>query len=138
MELETLTIGDIARQAGVRPSTLRYYESIGLLPAPSRVSGRRRYTPDILQRLAVIRLARHAGFSIAQMQTLFHGFPSTTSPAERWQTLASQKLIEVSALIASAQQMQDLLRTLLKCDCCQLEDCAADSANPCGKSLVNA
>jgi MerR family transcriptional regulator, redox-sensitive transcriptional activator SoxR len=41
--MEELAIGEVARRAGIRPSALRYYESIGLLPAPTRVSGRRRY-----------------------------------------------------------------------------------------------
>ncbi len=38
-----LTIGDVARRSGLRPSALRYYEEAGLLPAPARVNGRRRY-----------------------------------------------------------------------------------------------
>ncbi len=138
MHTEVLTIGEIAHQAGLRPSTLRYYESIGLLPAQPRVNGRRQYTPDILQLLAVIRLARQAGFSVAEVRTLLHGFPSNTSPAERWQGLASHKLAEVSQLIANAQRMQDLLKTLLQCDCSQLEDCAADDDAPCGQNFAGA
>ena len=52
--MEELTIGEVARQAGIRPSALRYYESIGLLPAPKRVNGRRRYDPSTVQQLTVL------------------------------------------------------------------------------------
>src|SRR5262245_24199666 len=57
-----LTVGAVARQARLRASAIRYYESAGLLPAPIRVSGWRRYDETILGRLAVIELAKRAGF----------------------------------------------------------------------------
>ena len=55
----------------MRTSTLRYYESIGLLPAPQRVSGRRRYDAGVLQRLEIIRTAQQAGFTLAELRVLF-------------------------------------------------------------------
>ncbi|MGH3417579.1 MAG: MerR family transcriptional regulator, partial [Actinocrinis sp.] len=51
-----LTIGKVAREAGVAATTLRYYEQIGLVPAPARVGGQRRYDDSVLARLEVIRL----------------------------------------------------------------------------------
>ena len=50
----SMTIGAVAAQAGRRPSSIRYYEQIGLLPRPDRVSGRRVYGPDTVRTLAVI------------------------------------------------------------------------------------
>ncbi|SFI81720.1 MerR family transcriptional regulator [Thermoflavimicrobium dichotomicum] len=50
-----LTIGQIASKAKVNPSTIRYYESIRLLPEPKRVNGQRRYSDDILNRIKFIR-----------------------------------------------------------------------------------
>ena len=121
--MEELTIGEVARQAGIRASALRYYESIGLLPAPRRVSGRRRYDPNTVQQLTVLQLARQAGFTIAEIQTLFHGFAPDTPPAERWQSLAEQKLGELDQLIEHAQQMRRVLQAGLSCGCLRLEDC---------------
>ena len=60
---EWLTIGEVAAMAGLQASTLRYYESIGLLPPAKRVSGQRRYTTNILSVLAVIQMAKEASFS---------------------------------------------------------------------------
>ena len=54
-----MTIGEVARRAGLRPSAVRYYERIGLLPSPPRIGGQRRYESGVLQRLAVIRGAKH-------------------------------------------------------------------------------
>ena len=122
--MEELAIGEVARRAGIRPSALRYYERIGLLPAPRRVSGRRRYDQSTVQMLRVVQLAQQAGFTVAEIQTLLHGFAPDTPPAARWQPLAQQKIAELDALVARAQQMKRILETGLNCGCLRLEDCA--------------
>ena len=118
-----LSIGDIARRAGVRPSALRYYESAGLLPAPRRVSGRRVYDASALDVLKLIQLAKSAGFSMAEIRRLLHGFDRTMPASARWQAMATRKLADVTALIERAVQMRDLLEKLLTCQCVQLADC---------------
>jgi MerR family transcriptional regulator, redox-sensitive transcriptional activator SoxR len=123
--MQELTIGEVAAQLGLRPSTLRYYESVGLLPAPDRVSGQRRYKPDVLQRLSVINLAKEAGLTIEETKLLMNGFDQGTPPSERWRTLAEHKLTEVDALILRAERMKLVLEAVLKCECPTLEDCAA-------------
>lgn len=120
---EQLSIGEVAKRAGVRPSALRYYESVNLLPPPHRVNGRRCYEESIFQRIALVQLAQKAGFTVAEMQTFFHGFASDTPPALRWQTLAHKKMAEIDELLARAQQMKQILEQALQCDCLQLEDC---------------
>lgn len=118
------TIGKIARHAAIRASAIRYYERIGLLPEPERVHGHRRYDDDILRRLTVIAAARQMGFTIAEIQTLFHGFAAETPAAARWQTLATGKLIEIDARIARAQTMKQLLEGARSCACLSLDACA--------------
>jgi MerR family redox-sensitive transcriptional activator SoxR len=122
--MEELAIGEIARRAGIQPSALPYYESIGLMPAPKRVSGQRRYDESTVQMLRVIQLAQQAGFTVAEIQTLLHGFAPDTPPAARWQPLAQQKIAELDALIVRTQQMKRILETGLNCGCLRLEDCA--------------
>ncbi len=121
--MEALTIGEVARQAGVRTSTLRYYESVGLLPPPSRVHGHRRYDPSVFSLLAILRMAQQAGFTLAEMHLLVHGFSPETPASERWQQLAHTKLEEVEALITHAQQTKHILECLLQCQCLRLEEC---------------
>lgn len=122
--MDEFAIGEVARRAGIRTSALRYYERIGLLPAPRRVSGRRRYDERAVQMLKVIQLAQGAGFTVAEIQTLLHGFAPDTPPAARWQPLARKKLEELDALIARAQQMKQVLAVGLNCGCLRLEECA--------------
>ncbi len=124
----SMSIGEVAQRAGVRPSTLRYYESIGLLPAAERENGRRRYDGEVLlkvlDRLAVVRVAQQAGFTISEIRTLLDGFSEDTPPSERWRVLAREKLTEVDALIERALGMKDLLERGLRCECLRLEECS--------------
>ena len=119
-----LTISAVARQAGLRPSALRYYEAAGLLPAPARVSGRRRYDANVFERLAVIRLAQAAGFTIAETRAFLNGFAPDTPPPDRWRALAAAKLPAVDAQLARLQRMRQVLESGLRCECLALTDCA--------------
>jgi MerR family redox-sensitive transcriptional activator SoxR len=123
--MEELTISAVARRAGIRPSAIRYYESIHLLPAPRRASGRRRYDASVLHRLALIQRAQEAGFTMAEIKSLFYDFAAETPASERWQALAQRKLVEVEALIIRAQGMKRMLEEcVLQCRCPSLEECA--------------
>jgi MerR family redox-sensitive transcriptional activator SoxR len=123
-EMEELTIGEVARRARMRTSALRYYESMGLLPAPRRASGgHRRYDASILERLAVLRMAQQAGFTIAEMHLLVAGFEASTPASERWQLLAQTKLKEVETIITHAQQTKRILERFLQCGCLHLGEC---------------
>jgi MerR family redox-sensitive transcriptional activator SoxR len=118
------TIGQVVAQSGVPASTIRYYEQIGLLPAPERFNGRRRYEEGIAQKLDVIRLAQQAGFTIAEIQSLLHDFPEDAPPSARWQRLARRKLEALEEQMRNLQSMKALLEQTLQCQCETLEDCA--------------
>jgi MerR family redox-sensitive transcriptional activator SoxR len=124
--MKLLSIGEVARQVNLATSAIRYYESIGLLPEPPRVSGQRRYPPDALQRLQMIRAAQEIGFSLAEIKTLLDGFSPQTPPSARWQSLAEAKLPEVEALIAQATLLKRVLERGLNCECVTLEACFAE------------
>ena len=118
-----LTIGEVARRSGLRPSAVRYYESVGLLPAPRRVNGRRRFDADVVRLLGTIRFAQQAGFTVAEIRTLFHGFGADVPPSTRWRQLAKSKLAELDALVARAKRMRRALSTAMRCGCLRIEDC---------------
>ena len=121
--MSQLTIGEVARQAGLQTSAIRYYESEGLLPKPVRQNGRRVYNASILQQLALISIARNAGFSINDLQTLITGFATDTPASVRWRQLATAKLSDIRTQIERLQAMTQLLENLLSCECPTLEDC---------------
>ena len=118
-----LMIGELARQAGVSASALRYYEKAGLLPSPARASNRRQYDRGVLGRLRIILLARDAGFSISETRTFLNGFPMGTRPALRWRAMAKRKIAELDELTARLSQMRSILNASFHCNCRQLEDC---------------
>jgi hypothetical protein len=96
-----MTISEVARQVGLEPSAIRYYEQIGLVPAPDRISGQRRYDTTALYRLAVIQRA-----------------------SERWQALSVKKLAELDTLMKEIRTMRRLLRKMMdRCHCDTLDQC---------------
>ena len=122
---DDLTIGEAATLAGVRASTLRYWESAGLLKPPRRIGGKRRYGPESLRQIEVVALAKRAGFTLAEVRVILAGISDKTPPPELWRELASTKLPEIEQTLAEAQAMKEILEAGLRCECLSLEDCLA-------------
>jgi MerR family redox-sensitive transcriptional activator SoxR len=93
-----MSIGEVARKMGLRSSAIRYYERLGLIPKAPRLSGRRRYDERVLERLAMVRFAKHVGFSIAEIKVLLRGVDGRPPP-ERWRKLAAEKVAQVDAFV---------------------------------------
>jgi MerR family redox-sensitive transcriptional activator SoxR len=121
--MANITIGEVARRAGLRASAIRYYEKIGLLPKTQRIGGQRRYEPGVVNCLAVIDVAKRAGFRVDEIRYLFHGFGKGSPAFHRWQVLAQRKITEMDDLIANARKMKRLLEKADRCKCLDLEDC---------------
>jgi len=123
--MSQMTIGEVASRAGIRPSAIRFYEREGLLPAPPRIHGHRRYEPDVLQAIRVIQVAQKAGFTVGEIRTLLHEFPADRPPSARWKNLAGQKLEEIILLQARVNAMKMFLEKALECQCASINDCAS-------------
>ena len=122
--MPALTISEVARRIGLRPSAIRYYERLKILPPAKRVSGQRRYDETALYRLTVVRQAQEVGFSLSEIRLLFGGFRDRTPSSERWNTLASGKLAELDAQLERIRGMKELLEKLkTRCQCATLEEC---------------
>jgi DNA-binding transcriptional MerR regulator len=107
-----LTIGELARRTGVTASALRYYEELGLLPAPARISGQRRYPESAARLVGAILLYSDAGFTLAEQKTLLAASAST--PGDRTQ-LMRRKLAELDEQIARAQAIREAISHGLRC-----------------------
>jgi MerR family redox-sensitive transcriptional activator SoxR len=118
-----MLIGEVARRARVRPSAIRYYESIGLLPEPQRIAGRRRYPADALRRLSVIATAQRAGLSLDEIRELLAASAGTGAVSDRLRAIASDRLPEVDALIERARLVRTWLEAASECRCPTLDDC---------------
>ncbi len=123
MPADLLTIGDLARQAGRRASSIRYYEQIGLLPAPIRVSGQRRYSRACLEILAVIDTAKRAGLSLDQIKDVLIAAPAGKESISALRRVAAARLPAVAAEIERARQAQEWLEMAAACECPSLAEC---------------
>ena len=123
-----LTISQVARQIRLRPSAIRYYERIGLLPPAQRLSGQRRYDQGVLYRLAIIQRSRQLGFTLAEIRSLFFGFREVTRASERWRTLSQRKLAELEHLMNGIKTVRGLLEQLMT-------TCRCDTLDQCGKGI---
>ena len=128
-----MRIGEVARRAGVRVSLIRYYEEIGVLPEPQRVSGQRRYDDTVLRRLAVIDVAQRAGLALDEIRELIeHG---NDPLSDRLRELAERRLPEIDALIERATRVRAWLQAATHCGCERIDECALfdDPALPDGR-----
>jgi DNA-binding transcriptional MerR regulator len=107
-----LTIGELAKRAGVAASALRYYEQLGLIPAPIRVSGQRRYRESAVGLVGMILLLQDVGFSLRESKA-FLG--SRTPAVESWRSLAQAKLANLDEQIAKAQTAKEVITHALHC-----------------------
>jgi MerR family transcriptional regulator, redox-sensitive transcriptional activator SoxR len=123
-EFPELTIGEVARRAGVATSTIRYYERIGLLSEPDRLGGQRRYEVDVLGKLGFIGVAQTAGFKLREIKELISGVDGVTGMGEQMRTLSSQKLAEVEALLERTKAMKGWLQVAQECGCATPAECA--------------
>jgi MerR family redox-sensitive transcriptional activator SoxR len=118
-----MKIGQLAARAGVNASAIRYYEKMGLLAAPHRVGGQRRYPSDTLDRVLLIRFAGDMGFSLGEIKLFLHGLRENAPVGPRWKKLAHRKIKEVEENIQRSLLLKSLLENLLRCRCASLQVC---------------
>ena len=121
-----LAISDVARVFGLRTSAIRYYEQIGILPAPARKNGQRRYDDSVLFRLAVVQRARETGFTLEEIRELFFGFSPGTPPPKRWHQLSERKIAELRERMKRLKTMETLLKRVETCRCDVLDECGEE------------
>ena len=121
---DSLTIGQVARQAKLNPSAVRYYERIGLLAEPERVGGWRRYDPGVLDRLKLLSISTACGFSLEETRILLEAMDREEGPQNTLAQLSHQKIPELEVTLARTQLMLQLLRSSADCSCPTLRECA--------------
>lgn len=118
-----ITIGQLAAKAEINASTLRYYESVGLLPAPERQNGQRRYDERLLDRINFIKIAQQTGFSIQEIIVLLEGFETGDTLSERWEQMAKLKRSQLEERKKQLNSMIQILDSGLSCKCITWSAC---------------
>ena len=110
-----MKIGELARQAGLAPSKIRFYEAAGLIgPVDRTAGGYRRYSPRTGQMLELIGLAQQAGFSLAEIRTLMPQHGAAGIDHQKLLTGLRRKLTEVEALQRKLAETCAGLRLVIK------------------------
>lgn len=117
-----LTIGKLAKAAGVGVETVRFYQRRGLLNEPTRDTGVRRYGSEDLRRLQFIRQAQAAGFTLAEIKELLD--LDASDDRARARELARNRIAQLDSKIAELERARESLRRLER-------ECAAGSSGPC-------
>src|SRR5436305_1691974 len=111
--MDTLSIGQVARRAGVGVETVRFYEREGLLDEPARrQSGYRQYAGDAIDRLRFIRRAKELGFTLREIKGLLVLRLDTGAQRADVKQRAADKIADIEAKIADLRRMRDALARL--------------------------
>lgn len=112
-----MVIGALAKRTGTNAETIRYYERIGLLPAPARTAGGYRlYGSEHLKRLTFVRQARALGFSLDEVRRLLGLAASRKRSCDAARRVAEAHLADVRAKIAVLRTMEQVLTgTVARC-----------------------
>lgn len=118
-----MPIGELSRRTGCNIETIRYYERIGLIPAPPRRGRYRSYGVDDAGRLGFVRRARELGFTLDQVRALLSLAADGQASCSEVRILAASHLRDVRARIADLRRMEVLADSVRACDAGQDPDC---------------
>jgi MerR family redox-sensitive transcriptional activator SoxR len=131
-----MTIGQVARRAGVTQSSIRYYEAAGLLPRPSRRNGLRVYDDDAVDRLKILRFFRRAGITIRSLTTMTSQQHGSSVRREVVLGVLQRRIADLDALMIEAKAMKQRLEESIACRCegvtakCSIIQADEDIAEP--------
>jgi DNA-binding transcriptional MerR regulator len=114
MRVQDYSIGELASETGVKVPTIRYYEGVGLLPAPPRTEGnQRRYDETAIERLRFIAHARAMGFPMEELRAMLRIAGHRDAPCEDIDALVRARLTEVEDRIARLTALRSELKGML-------------------------
>lgn len=137
MDEEWLSIGEVARRAGLAPSALRFYESQRLIRAVRSGGGQRRFHRDTLRRIAFVRVAQRVGLTLEEIHDALASLPASRTPTKAdWERLSRSWRPRLDEQIATLERLRDRLTSCIGCGCLSFRVCAlynpADAASALG------
>lgn len=126
MDATAIAIGRLAELTGIKVTTIRYYEGVGMLPAPTRTEGNRRiYGQRDVDRLIFIRRSRDLGLSQEAIRALLDLDLNQTQPCHTATRIAETHLAEIEGRIAELDVLKSHLRSIIdRCSGKRVESCS--------------
>lgn len=110
--MDSLTIGQVAKEAGVHKETIRYYQSLGLVPEPTKPAGSvRRYGRTAISRIQFIKRAQELGFTLEEVGRLL--LLDDGQSCAQTRRLAESKLVVIRERLADLARMETVLEQLI-------------------------
>ncbi|WP_076591174.1 redox-sensitive transcriptional activator SoxR [Herminiimonas arsenitoxidans] len=119
-----LTVGEVAERSGIAVSAIHFYEAKGLITSRRNPGNQRRYTRDVLRRVAIIKVAQRVGIPLASIGEALATLPEGRTPtAKDWEKLSVRWKAELDERIAKMVQLRDQLNLCIGCGCLSLDHC---------------
>lgn len=126
----TWSVGRVAKRCGINVSTLHFYEQKGLIKSWRNDGNQRRYKPEVLRRISVIKAAQKVGISLDEVKQAFLSLPDNRTPTvEDWQQLSQNWQRMLDARIAYLQKLRDYLTGCIGCGCLSMTKCPLYNPN---------
>ncbi|ELL4668208.1 redox-sensitive transcriptional activator SoxR [Vibrio fluvialis] len=120
-----MTVGEVAQRAGVKVSTLHFYEQKGLIHSWRNAGNQRRYHRNVLRRIAVIKAAQMVGLTLEEVADSLADLPKHQAPSrQEWEQMASNWNAMLEHRIAQLKALQNDLGGCIGCGCLSMESCA--------------
>lgn len=125
MSVRGISIGDLASRTGTNVETIRYYERVGLMPAPDRTSGnQRRYVSEHVRRLRFIRHARSLGFPVEAIRELVGLAAQPERSCAEVDRIARENLARIEQRVRLLRSLDAELRRMIEaCACGSIGEC---------------
>jgi MerR family redox-sensitive transcriptional activator SoxR len=118
------TAGEVASRSGVAVSALHFYEQRGLIRSHRTAGNQRRYSPDVLRRVAVIKVAQDVGISLSDIRAALDSLPEGRTPTrEDWGRLSAVWRDDLDQRIAQLKKLRDGLTDCIGCGCMSIDRC---------------
>lgn len=119
-----LSVGEVAKRTGVSVATLHFYEQKGLIHSQRNAGNQRRYSRDVLRRVAIIKVAQRTGIPLEQIGKALSVLPpGQNADQHHWQQMSQQWKAELDSRIAQLTDLRDQLSMCIGCGCLSMVHC---------------
>jgi MerR family redox-sensitive transcriptional activator SoxR len=119
-----LSAGQVAARSGVAVSTIHFYEAKSLIKGWRSAGNQRRYSRDVLRRVAIIKVAQRLGLPLSMIKQAIDSLPGGRTPTARdWKRLSGEWRRELDRRISLLQRLRDQLDSCIGCGCLSLNVC---------------
>lgn len=123
-EKTALSVGDVAKRSGIKVSTVHYYNAEGLITSWRNNGNQRRFSRDVLRRVALIKIAQRVGIPLEEIRQALSVLPHHRTPSkDDWQTLSNQWRTSLDEQIDRLMKLRNQMDECIGCGCLSLSQC---------------